>query len=87
MDSEETLQIYSTSAPESPRQLWLPEVVATQPDACTGASSKPSSIPAEDGAGQDPGPPYPSSAIPALASGSRHGPNTAELLPAWARGM
>lgn len=28
MDSEETLQIYSTSAPESPRQLWLPEVVA-----------------------------------------------------------
>lgn len=42
----------------------------TEPDPCTGASSRPSSIPAEAGAGQDPGPPDPSS-VPALVSRSQ----------------
>lgn len=68
---------------ESPRQLWLPKVVALS----LMPFSKPSSIPAEDRAGQDPGLPHPCSAVPALTSGSQHGPKTTELLPARARDM
>lgn len=46
--------------PREPTAAVAPQGGGTQRDACSSASSKPSSIPAEDGAGLDPGPPHPS---------------------------
>lgn len=80
-------QIYSTSAPESPGQLWLPRGVALS--LMPALVPPPSPPPSLQRMGLDRilVPPFLLELGPALASGSRHSPNTMELLPAWARGM